>query len=242
PNLFIEPFSGSGVATLTAIAENYAARAVMVELDPDIASVWKTVLNKTQAAWLAKRILEFEFTRENVREVLVIKPSSKRRRALRTIIWNRATRGGIMAHGSGFVKNGENGKGISSRWYPKTLEKRIEDIVSLRNRIEFVESDAFRVIEKHLDDYTAALFLDPPYTVTGRRLYRFNEIDHDQLFYFAAMHKGPVLLTYDDALEIRNLAERHNFAYKRIVMQNTHLQKKYELLISRDFEWLKENE
>lgn len=242
PNLFLEPFAGSGIASLTSVAENYAARAIMVELDPDIASVWKTVLDKTQAIWLEKQILDFQFDIKNVRKILGTTPTSTQFRALRTIVWNRATRGGIMAQGSGFVKNGENGKGIASRWYPNTLVQRIEGIVSLRDRIEFIEGDAFQVIEKHLDDYTVALFLDPPYTISGRRLYKFNEIDHDKLFYLAAKQLGPVLLTYDDAQEIRNLAERYSFVWKRIAMQTTHLEKKYELLISRSFEWLQEKE
>ena len=147
-----------------------------------------------------------------------------------------------MAPGSGFVKNGENGKGISSRWYPNTLAKRIEGIVALRNRIEFIEDSAFRIIESHLDDKTTAMFLDPPYTIAGRRLYQFNEIDHLKLFKLAAKHQGPVLLTYDDAREVRYLAETNGFEWKLIAMQNTHLKKKFELLISREFKWLQDKE
>jgi DNA adenine methylase len=45
--------------------------------------------------------------------------------AFATIIKNRVNRGGILANGASFIKNGENGKGITSRWYPETLRRRI---------------------------------------------------------------------------------------------------------------------
>ena len=39
PNLLIEPFAGGGIISLTALAENYVDRVLMVELDKDIAAV-----------------------------------------------------------------------------------------------------------------------------------------------------------------------------------------------------------
>jgi DNA adenine methylase len=33
--------------------------------------------------------------------------------------------GGILAKVASFIKNGENGKGITSRWHPETLRRRI---------------------------------------------------------------------------------------------------------------------
>ena len=54
----------------------------------------------------------------------------------------------ILAPGSAPLKDGENGKGILSRWYPDTLKKRILDIDTTRERIRrdsgftFAELDA----------------------------------------------------------------------------------------------------
>jgi DNA adenine methylase len=48
----------------------------------------------------------------------------------------------------------------------------------------------------------AVFFLDPPYTAggknAGKRLYRYNEIDHDELFQRAANLRGDFLMTYDN--------------------------------------------
>jgi len=41
--------------------------------------------------------------------------------AFQTILRNRVNRGGILVDGAGRVKHGENGKGLTSRWYPETL-------------------------------------------------------------------------------------------------------------------------
>lgn len=241
PRLLLEPFAGSGIASLTALAENYVSKAKMVELDPNVAAVWETVLNRAQAAWLSSRIRAFRFTADNVREVLETEARSRRQRAFRTIVHNRATRGGIMAPGSGFIKDGENGRGIASRWYPETLARRIEGISAVADRLEFVRGDAFEVIGGHLGEGSTAMFVDPPYTRAGRRLYRYGELDHEALFGLIARHAGPLLVTYDDAEEIVSLAEKHGLEHTKVPMQNTHLKKKYELIVSnRNFCWFDE--
>ncbi len=45
-------------------------------------------------------------------------------------------------------------------------------------------------------------------------------------------------MTYDMTEEIINLAKKFGFKFQKILMQTTHLIKKYELLISKDFSWL----
>jgi len=237
PKMLLERFAGGGIVSLTAVAEDLVEKAVMVEIDDDIAAVWKAVLNG-HADLLAQRITHFVFNYENVKKLIAAPPQDCHEKAFRTIIRNRAARGGILADGAGLTKKGENGKGISSRWYPATLVKRINNIKSSRSKIDFIEGDAFPVIEAHLREKDTALFLDPPYVVSGRRLYRFSEIDHMKLFALASRHQGPCLLTYEDHKVIIYLAEKYGFGFRKVAMQNTHLSKKNELLITKNFDWL----
>lgn len=142
-----------------------------------------------------------------------------------------------MAPGAGLLKEGENGHGIGSRWYPETLSKRILDIVARRKQITFMQGDGIGFIEEHAQLRDSAWFIDPPYTVAGRRLYVHSEIDHHKLFTAVAKIKGDFLMTYDDASAIRKLADEFGFDTHAIPMKNTHHSLMYELLIGRDLNW-----
>jgi len=235
PTLFVEPFAGGGIASLTVIFENLADKVFMAELDPDVASVWHTVLNDPE--YLCKRISSFEVNLENVRSVLTTEPKTLRRRAFRAIVKNRTQRGGILAPGASLVKSGENGKGLKSRWYPETLVKRILLIHEHRHKIAFAKEDAFESIRRYKQHAKAAFFVDPPYTAGGKkagnRLYLLNQIDHPRLFDQMAKIRGAFLMTYDDSPEAVELAEAHGFAWNTVPMKNTHHAVKFELLIKR---------
>ena len=47
-----------------------------------------------------------------------------------------------------------------------------------------------------------------------------------------------MLLTYDDAPDVRRLAESHSFSVERISMKNAHHTEMTELLIGRNLAWL----
>ena len=58
PNVFVEPFAGGGIASLTVALENLADKVYMAELDPDVASVWQTIFSAPD--YLCERISRFE--------------------------------------------------------------------------------------------------------------------------------------------------------------------------------------
>ncbi len=235
--LLVEPFAGGGIVGLTAAAENLVRQVLLVEMDEGVAAVWLSALNG-YAEWLCQKIESFKFTEDNVRQTISGSTTTLHDLAFKIIIHNRASRSGIMAEGAGLIKTGENGNGIASRWYPGTLQSRIREIRKLNNVVRFVHGDGLVVIAEHLLETTTALFIDPPYTVAGERLYRYNDIDHERLFSLASQHEGPCLLTYDDSEDVRAWVRRFGFRFRRVAMQNAHLSKKKELLISRDFGWL----
>jgi hypothetical protein len=97
--LFLEPFAGGGIASLTVAFERLAGHVIMAETDEGVAAVWKTILNG-QGEWLAQEILRFELTAANVRQALAEDSNgsavSLRRRAFLTLLRNRVQRGGIL--------------------------------------------------------------------------------------------------------------------------------------------------
>ena len=243
PVLLVEPFAGGGIVSLTAVAEDLVERAILVERDSAVAAVWKTIINGDADA-LAERILSFQMDEENVRGILTGDPRDTSDLAFQTILRNRVNRGGILAPGAGMLKAGERGKGISSRWYPETLARRIRDISGYRERLGILESDGLEVITEHQNDPKTVFFIDPPYTAgsgkrAGSRLYTHNELDHELLFSLAAGARGDILLTYDNDPSVLTLARKYKLKTKSVAMKTTHHTHLTELLIGRDLTWVK---
>lgn len=239
PPTLIEPFAGGAIVGLTAASEHLVDRVILSELDDGVSAVWSTVVSGTDedAFWLFNRILTFEVTLENVRAALDTPAASLREEAFKTIIRNRMQRGGILAPGASLMKAGENGKGLLSRWYPETLVTRMTAIRQFRGRLNFLKTDAFEVIQANMDT-DAAWFVDPPYTAGGKRagsrLYSHPDLDHARLFEAISHVRGPAMLTYDDAPEVRALAHAFGFNVCQVPMKNTHHAVMQELLILKD--------
>jgi DNA adenine methylase len=232
-----EPFAGGAIVGLSALFEDLVQKLVLVEKDEDVASVWEVVING-QGRKLAQTIAEFDFNDETVRAVLAEEPTTAFERAFATILRNRVQRGGILAPGASFLKKGENGRGIASRWYPNTLRKRIEAILHIRQNISFIRGDGIELIRYSAHRADVAFFIDPPYTLAGRRLYKHAELDHRELFRAASGARGDFLMTYDNASEIRKLAAEFGFQTELVPMKNTHHEIMNELLVGRNLDWL----
>lgn len=232
----IEPFCGGGIVSLSVVAENRARQSTMIEKDDDVAAAWITIIDNPE--WLVDRIKGFTMSRENVIEVTTSEPCSIYDHGFQTIIRNRTNHGGILAKGAGTIKQGEKGKGIGSRWYPETLAKRIMGISAYRDKLEFIRGDAFDYINETYDQPNTYFFIDPPYTVAGKRLYTLSDVDHDEILKRVSRLKCHYLVTYDKSDYIMSLIEKYDLQWRSIPMQTTHLVTKEELLISDNFDWL----
>lgn len=103
PALFVEPFAGGGIVSLTVMFEDLAEQAMMVELDRNVAAVWRTIFSENRT-WLGEEIASFTFIPEAVGSILAANPTMLRERAFQTILRNRVNRGGILAPGAGMSK------------------------------------------------------------------------------------------------------------------------------------------
>lgn len=240
---FAEPFAGGAIVSLSVLFEDLTETITLVEKDSNVGAVWQTIVGG-DAPELADRIVDFEVTEENVQAVFneTFAPEDIVGRALATIVRNRVQRGGIMAPGAGLVRNGENGRGLRSRWYPETLRNRLLDLHTIHSQIRFYAGDGIRFIRDNNKKDYIVWFIDPPYTIAGRRLYLHSDLDNEELFREAAKLAGPCLMTYDNTEEIRDLATKYGFQFAEVSMKNTHHAIMSELLISRDVSWMKAND
>jgi DNA adenine methylase len=245
PGEFIEPFVGGGIVSLTVAAEKLSEHVTMVEIDEQVAAVWKAIIEADKGAWLANRIATFDLTHESLENALGRKAQSVQERAFQTILKNRTYRGGILAAGSAPLKHGENGKGIKSRWYAATLKRRVLEIAAIRRSITFIQGDGIETIKQNANRRDAVFFIDPPYTVAGkragRRLYTHSELDHEELFKVTDTVAGDFLMTYENADGVRELAHKYGFDIESVAMKNTHHAVMTELLIGRNLSWLRSN-
>ncbi len=239
PKTLIEPFAGGGIVSLTAIMENLADRAAMIEIDRDVAAFWHTAFECGPA--LKERIERFKPTYSALRKLESKPPDTLVDHAFRTLALNRTRRGGILAPGASYSRTGENGRGILSRWYPETLAARLDAIQEYADRIAFLEGDGLKALPLFLGGPAkrTAVFLDPPYTAhggkkAGSRLYAHSKFDHPRLFELMASSNCNFMMTYDAAPEIIELVKQHGFAAARLSMKNTHHRRIPEIVITRE--------
>jgi DNA adenine methylase len=240
PQLLIEPFAGGGIASLTAVMENLVPHCLMVEIDQDVAAFWVTALHNTDL--LISRIDKFTPTHDNTNNLEHQYLRTVTDRGFRTLVLNRTRRGGILTKGAAAIRTGENGRGITSRWYPDTINQRLTAISDHAARIDFLAANGITILEQRLAEglpMGTAVFADPPYTAVGkqagRRLYTHNSVDHPHLFDVLAQLAAQgceIMATYDESPEIIDLVDQYDFHAVRVMMKNTHHNHVAELVIT----------
>ena len=236
--LLVEPFAGGAVVSLTAVMEELSERAYLVDLDRDVAAFWRAALE--HSAELITSIRRFVPDRESVEALARRAPENVLEHGFRTLVLNRTRRGGVLAPGAALTRNGENGQGVASRWYPATLEQRLRAIAAYSNRFTFREGDGVRIMETFAGrSREVRFFVDPPYTAAGgkragSRLYAHNEVDHQRVFRVLADSGADFLMTYDCSEEIFDLVNRFKFHAAVVEMKNGHHARIAELIITKD--------
>ena len=237
PRILLEPFAGGGIVSLTAVMEQLVGRCVMAEIDPNVAAFWQAALEYNSE--LRRRVSQFNLTRESIEELQHCGQESILDLGFRALVLNRTRRGGILAKGAAFSKQGENGKGLMSRWYPETTVNRLAHIAKHGHRISFRHQDGLQLLEKRLacEASDTVVFADPPYTFGGKRaggrLYDAYQIDHRHLFSLLAESDVEFLMTYDKSPEIIALIAEYGFSAVQVIMKNTHHARIPELIITR---------
>jgi DNA adenine methylase len=238
PSEFIEAFAGGASVGLTVGIEARAEHVTLIELDRDVSVVWEAIFGGRSEA-LCDRLLTFKMTRDSARDIIESKPRSIVDRAFRTLVRNRVLHGGILAPGASMMNEGENGRGVLSRWYPATLANRIRSLALHRSRFAALPLDGVGVIRSNANRSDTAFFVDPPYTVAGRRLYTCHQIDHEELFDACSRVQGAVLLTYDNTPQVRAWAAKYGFDTALVPMKSRQHTVKLELLIGKDLAWVR---
>lgn len=213
---YVEPYAGGAGAALFLLMHGYVDHIIINDLDPAVYSFWWSVLNDTES--FIELINKTDVTIDNWFKQKEIMKNHADHDLLTvgfaTFFLNRTNRSGILAGG---VIGGKAQSGvykIDARYNKVELCNRVKKIGSMRSFIELFNFDACDLIDSIGDSLPkkSLIYLDPPYYEKGSQLYRnhYKPQDHEIISNKVREISTPVIVTYDNCSEIRELYEKEN--------------------------------
>lgn len=209
---YVEPFAGGFGIGISLLNEGIVSTAVLNDFDKHIYNFWYSLFNFTEE--LIKKIFDTPITIDERERQLAIynDPSADiLSDGFATLFLNRVNYSGIIKGGpiGGVSQTGKYK--LDCRFNKREIQKRIERVALLKDRIYLFNYDASELIIEHLENILRNAFfnIDPPYVLKGRRLYTnfFKEDDHRRLERVITkyLREYPWIVTYDDCELIRNV-------------------------------------
>lgn len=213
---YVEPFAGGFGIGIGLLCDNIVKSAVLNDFDTHIYHFWFSVFHHTDA--LLKKIKDTPITieeRERQKNIYNDDSSDVLSDGFAALFLNRVNFSGIIKGGpiGGLAQNGAYK--INCRFNKEEIQKKIESIALLKNRISLYNCDASELIVNQFGENKDASFfnIDPPYVIKGSRLYTnyFNESDHRSLEQVISEHlrEIPWIITYDDCELIREIYKQY---------------------------------
>lgn len=208
---YLEPFAGGAGVALELLFDGHACHIHINDLDPAVYAFWFAATSDPEG--LLKLLHETPITMDEwhrLRQVMLTQDSSLSltERGFATLFVNRTNRSGILKGG---VIGGKAQTGtykLDARFNKEMIATRLERIGLHASNITVHQEDAFSLLSqasKILPD-RSLIYLDPPYYVKGRDLYRnfYKHDDHLQIAQLlqAAEFNRQWVVSYDNAPQI----------------------------------------
>lgn len=208
---YVEPYAGGAGVALFLLTEGFAEQIVINDADPVVYAFWRAATERPRE--LIERILNTPATMAtwDQQKAIIETPNNHNYVdvGFAAFFLNRTNRSGILSAG---VIGGKAQSGrwrLDARYNIPELCRRIAKIGGLSNQITVVNMDALDLLTDAAPGFPkkCLVYLDPPYFVKGSQLYRnhYAPDDHAVIAECVARAEYPVIVTYDDCPEIRNL-------------------------------------
>lgn len=202
PPVFVEPFAGGAGLGLKLLSQGVISRLHLNDLDRGVYAFWKSCIQDTSA--LCEQIINASVTVEewHKQHHIYMNPNngySALELGFATFFLNRTNRSGILT-GRPIGGLDQSGKyKIDCRWNTTNLIERIRKVSDMGDYIEVTNDDANNIIGRYHNREDTLLFLDPPYVVQGKTLYKnsFTIEDHTKLSGSLIASDTSWVLTYD---------------------------------------------
>jgi len=210
---YLEPYAGGAGVALELLFHDHASHVHINDLDPAVYAFWWAVTNETNSLldlldntpismdqWFKWRaVLRGEVEATPVE------------RGFATLFMNRTNRSGILKGGviGGLAQDGSYK--LDARFKKDVITQRIQKIAKHAERISVHCEDALSLLQNsaQLLPKKSLIYLDPPYYVKGRGLYR-NYYAHEDHVAIAKKLQSirfsrPWVVSYDNAIEIQQM-------------------------------------
>jgi DNA adenine methylase len=216
PALYIEPFVGGASVALQLMQDGLIQSAILMDVDPWIASFWQTVFFDTD--WLVEQVQTIDVTLEQWYRLKRSRPITTREQALAFFFLNRTSFSGILEAKAGPLGGRQQNSPykIDCRFPRATLVRRIRQAATHTEKVYAVWSCSWEDgIAKIRDEQRVGrlpcdglfFYLDPPFFDKAEDLYRyyFAQKDHVALRDFLLTLEDKWILSYDSAQQVEAL-------------------------------------
>lgn len=207
---YLEPYAGGAGVALELLFEGQASHIHINDADPAIYAFWMSVTKHSEEllALLESTPITME---EWFRWRLVLREESKAtmvEKGFATLFLNRTNRSGILKAGVIGGKNQDGDYKLDARFKKDVVAARIEAVAKRARNISVYCEDSLLLLKRCAEflPKQSLIYLDPPYYVKGKGLYR-NYYEHDDHVAIAKKlqqksFKWPWVVSYDNAEEI----------------------------------------
>ncbi|MGF6595101.1 DNA adenine methylase [Pseudomonas sp. 2835] len=208
---YLEPFAGGAGVALELLFDGHASHIHINDLDPAVHAFWFAATSDPEG--LLKILHDTPITMDEwyrLRQVMLAQDPdlSITEKGFATLFVNRTNRSGILKGG---VIGGKAQTGtyrLDARFNKEMIAARLERIGRHANSITVHQEDAYSLLSRvsELLPSRSLIYLDPPYYVKGRDLYR-NFYKHDDHLQIAQLLQSPEfnrqwVVSYDNAPQI----------------------------------------
>lgn len=210
PLTYCEPYAGGGGLALKLLAHGYTRKIELNDVDVAIVSFWRSILNNTEE--FSRKIFDTPLSVEEWKRQKAIYRSGRAGEldlGFSAYYLNRTSRSGII-EGSGPIGGYEqNGPWlIDARMNRHVQVSQIIEIAKFSDNISIFNLDALTFCADRISSKDHFTYLDPPYYVKGKKLYKnfYEHEDHVNISKFLHDNRlGNWILSYDYAQEILDL-------------------------------------
>lgn len=207
---YLEPYAGGAGVALDLLFHDHASHVHINDADPAVYAFWVSVTRHSRALlkllestpvtieeWFKWRAI----LREDCKASLIEK-------GFATLFMNRTNRSGILKAGVIGGKNQNGNYKLDARFNKDVVAGRIQAIAKHAKDISVYCEDSLHLLNRCSEflPKKSLIYLDPPYYVKGKGLYR-NYYEHDDHAAIAQAIQGkkfkwPWIVSYDNAKEI----------------------------------------